>query len=95
MGHAGCDCRSVYPRKPTVLIDRLLPHMEGTVAIPTGDCPRFRRGTTTAADGGASPLGGAYLPDEVDMGTGVSFDRFDLTETERIGRSSTGALLAE
>mgnify|MGYP001591199731 CR=1 FL=1 len=36
-----------------------------------------------------------HLPDEVDMGTGVSFDRFDLTETERIGRSSTGALLAE
>lgn len=36
----------------------------------------------------------AYLPDEVDTGTGVTVDRFDLTETERIGRSSMGALLA-
>ena len=36
----------------------------------------------------------AYLPDEVDTGTGVTVDRFDLTETERMGRSSMGALLA-
>ena len=48
---------------------------------------------------GPDPKGGdakesAYLPDEVDTGTGVTVDRFDLTETVRMGRSSMGALLA-
>ena len=44
----------------------------------------------TAAERQDSP----YLPDEMETGTGVSVDLLDLTDTERIGRSDMGALLA-
>ena len=77
MGHAGRNGSPLDPRGQNVLTAS-----EGTVAFPTGDCPVSGAEQALPQTAEPVPWEGAYLPDEVDMGTGVSFDRFDLTETE-------------